>query len=47
MDYQLRLAGQPPLVVPGAVRVQVRVTVPSVALTIVNVLLVFEVDVSE
>ena len=43
-DYQLLLDGQPPLVLPCAV--QARVTVPSVALAIVNVLPVFEVTVS-
>ncbi len=44
--YQLLLAGQPPLVVPLAERSQERVTVPSVALAIENLLFVFEVTVS-
>ena len=43
-DYQVRLVGQPPLVF---VRVHERVTVPSTALTIENVLPVLAVAVSE
>jgi hypothetical protein len=43
--YQLLLEGQPPLVVPP-VRLQERVTVPSVALAIENEFPVFEVTVS-
>ena len=44
LRYQLRLVGQPPLVL---VRVQVRVTVPSVAFVMTNGLVVFEVTRSE
>jgi len=43
VNYQLRLEGQPPLVFG---RVQERVTVPSSFFLMVNVLFVFEVDVS-
>jgi hypothetical protein len=44
VDYQLRVAGQPPLVLE---RVQERVTLPSAAFAMVNTLPVFEVTDSE
>jgi hypothetical protein len=44
VDYQRRLVGQPPVVL---VRVHERVTTPVAALTIVNVLPVFDVAVAD